>query len=64
MVVVKKKRGESVDRLIVRFKKKVLYAGLLQELRDRSRYKSPSERKKEKMQRVKHQIKLEKKRQY
>ena len=64
MVIVKKKRGETEDRLIARFKKKVVNAGLLQELRDRQRYKTPSEKRKEKKARVKHQIELEKKRNY
>ncbi|MCK4588662.1 30S ribosomal protein S21 [Candidatus Woesebacteria bacterium] len=62
MVVVKKKRGESEDRLISRFKKKVLYSGLLQEFREKERYRSPSEKKQERQKRVKHQIELEKKR--
>lgn len=62
MVIVKKKRGESDDRLIARFKKKVLNSGILQEFRDKERYTSPSEKKKEKLKRVKHQIELEKKR--
>ena len=64
MVVVKQKKGESTDSLIVRFKKKIIDTGLLQEVRDRQRYKSPSEKKKEKKARVKHQIELEKKRNY
>ena len=64
MVIVKKKKGESEDRLIARFKKKVINAGLLQELRDRSRYKTPSEKRKEKKARIKHLIELEKKRNY
>ncbi len=64
MVIVKKKKGETEDRLIARFKKKVINAGLLQELRDRQRYKTPSEKRKEKKARVKHQIELEKKRNY
>ena len=46
MVVVKKKKGESEDRLISRFRKKVLYEGLLIEIRDRERYKKPSEKNK------------------
>ncbi|MFV1917371.1 MAG: 30S ribosomal protein S21 [Patescibacteria group bacterium] len=62
--MVKKQKGESDDRLISRFKKKVVSAGLLQELRDRQRYKSPSEKKKEKKARIKHLIELEKKRNY
>lgn len=64
MVIVKKKKGESEDRLISRFKKKVINTGLLQEVRDRQRYKAPSEKKKEKRARIKHQIELEKKRNF
>jgi len=64
MVVVKKKKGESTDHLIARFKKKVINAGLLQELRDKQRYLPPSEKRKEKKSRIKHQIELEKKRNY
>lgn len=64
MFVVKKQKGESDDRLINRFKKGILNDGLLLELRDRERYKKPSERKKENKYRIKHQIELEKKRNY
>ena len=64
MFVVKKQKGESDDRLIARFKKTVLNEGLLLDLRDRERYKKPSERRKEKKYRIKHQIELEKKRNY
>jgi len=64
MFVVKKQKGESDDRLINRFKKGILNDGLLLELRDRERYKKPAERRKEKRYRIKHQIELEKKRNY
>ena len=64
MVVVKKKKGESDDRLITRFKKKVIDSGILQEARDRKRFKSDSEKRKEKKARIKHLIELEKKRKY
>ena len=64
MVIVKRQKGESDDRLIARFKKKVLDSGILQEARDRARYKTPSEKRKEQKARVKHQIELEKKRKY
>ena len=47
MVVVKKQKGESEDRLIARFKKKVLAEGILLDLRERERYKKPAERRKE-----------------
>ncbi len=62
MVVVIKKKGETEDRLIARFKKMVLDAGIIQEVRDRSRYKTPAEKRKEKKARIKHLIALEKKR--
>lgn len=64
MFVVKKKKGESDDRLIARFKKKVLNEGILLELRDRERYKKPAERRKERKYRIKHLIELEKKRNF
>jgi len=64
MFVVKKKKGESEERLISRFRKKVLNEGLLLELRDRERYKKPSERRKEKKYRIDHLRELEKKRNY
>lgn len=64
MVVVVKQRGESEDRLIARFKKKVLEEGIIQEVRERSRYKPPSEKRKEQKNRIKFLIELEKKRNY
>ncbi len=64
MVVVKRKKGESEDRLIARFKKEVLDSGILQEARERARYKTPSEKRKEQKARIKHLIELEKKRNY
>ncbi len=64
MVVVVKKKGESEDRLIARFKKKVVDSGILQEVRDRQRYIPPSEKRKEQKKRIKFLIELEKKRNY
>jgi len=60
MVVVIKKSGETEDRLIARFKKMVLDAGIIQEVRDRARYKTPSEKRKEKKARIRHLIEIEK----
>jgi ribosomal protein S21 len=40
----------------------VVNEGILFEIREKERYKKPSERRQEKIKRVKHQIKLEKKR--
>jgi ribosomal protein S21 len=64
MFVIRKQKGESDDRLIARFKKKVLNEGILIELRDRERYKKPAERRKEQKYKIKHQIELEKKRNF
>lgn len=62
MFVIKKKKGESEDRLIARFRKKSI--DTLIELRDRERFKKPSEKKKEKKYRIAHLIEIEKKRSY
>jgi ribosomal protein S21 len=62
MVIVKKQKGESDDKLIMRFKKQVLYSGILQEVRDRQRHKTEAEKRKEKKSRIKHQIEIDKKR--
>jgi ribosomal protein S21 len=64
MVVVVKKKGETEDKLIARFKKMVLDEGIIQEVRDRSRFKSDAEKRKEKKNKIKHLIELEKKRNY
>ena len=64
MVIVKKQKGESEDRLIARFKKEVLEPGILEEVRDRQRHKTEPEKRKEKRSRVKHSIELEKNRNY
>lgn len=62
MISVKKKKGESDDRLISRFRKKIIDSGVLLELRDRERHKKDSERRKERKYRIRHQIELEKRR--
>ena len=64
MFVVKKQKGESDDRLIARFRKKVLSEGILLEFRDRERYKKPAEKRKEKKYRIAHLRELEKKRNF
>ena len=61
---LKKRQGESEDRLIARFRKKVIFEGILEDVRERSRYKSPSEKRKEKKYRIAYQRELEKKRGY
>ena len=62
MVVVKKQKGESDDRLIARFRKKVIDSGLLLEYRERDRFKKEAEKRKEKKYKMAFQIMLEKKR--
>ena len=62
MVVVKKKKGESTDRLIARFKKQVLDAGIVQEVRDRARFIPKGEKKKKDKQEKEFRIKVNKKR--
>lgn len=62
MVVVKAKPGESMDKLIARFRKKVLYSGILQEFRDRERHKTESEKRKEKKYEIEHLRMIDKKR--
>lgn len=42
-IVVKAGPGESTDSVIRKFQKKVVAEGLVQEIRDRSVYKKPSE---------------------
>lgn len=64
MVVVTKKKGETEDKLIARFRKMVIDSGIIQEVRDRSRFKSEGEKRKERKARIRHSIELEKKRNY
>ena len=46
MVRQDKKRGESVDSLLRKFKRKLKNDGVLQEFRDREHFEKPSERRK------------------
>jgi ribosomal protein S21 len=64
MFIVKKKKGESDDALLARFRKKTLMSGLLLELRERERFKKPSEKRKEKKYKIEFNRMLEKKRNY
>lgn len=64
MFILKKKKGETDDKLIARFRKKTIMEGVLQEFRDREHYKKPSEKRKEAKYRIAHSIELEKKRNY
>jgi len=64
MVMVKKQKGESVDRLIARFRKKVLTSGILIDYKERERHRKRSEERAERKKRIKYQIELEKKRNF
>ncbi len=64
MFILKKKKGETDDKLIARFKKKSIQERVVQEIRDRERFKKPSEKRKEQKYRVAHQIEISKKRSY
>ena len=46
-IVVKASPGDSTDSVIRKFQKKVVAEGLVQEIRDRSVYKKPSQRRQE-----------------
>lgn len=62
MVVVVKQKGESEDRLIARFKKKVLDEGIVIEARERKEFKPKSQERKEKKYRLKFLNELARKR--
>jgi small subunit ribosomal protein S21 len=47
--IVRKKPGESDDKLIAKFRKKVQFEQLLTEIKEREFYKKPSVKKKEKL---------------
>jgi len=47
--IVRKKPGESEDRLIANFRKKIAQEKLLLEVKDRQYYKPPSVRRKERL---------------
>lgn len=60
MVVVKAQPGESADRLIQRFRQKVLHSKLLLEIKDRERYETPSEKRKKKKYQIRYMRELQK----
>ncbi len=64
MFIVTKKQGESEDSLLARFRKKTIMSGLLLELRDRERFKKPSQKRKERKYKLNFARMLEKKRNY
>jgi small subunit ribosomal protein S21 len=44
-LVVRPRRGESVERLVKRFNKKVKKLGIINECKERQRYTKPSDKK-------------------
>lgn len=46
-IVIKAGPGDSTDSVIRKFQKKVVAEGLVQEIRDRSVYKKPSQKRQE-----------------
>lgn len=62
MAKVKVRHGESLEQALRRFNREVLKAGILKELRQRERYKKPSEIKAEKMKERARKIYLDNKR--
>ena len=47
--VVRKKPGQSDDRLIADFRKKILETGLMDEIKEKDRYRKPSEIRQERL---------------
>lgn len=64
MFILKKKSGESDDKLIARFRKKTIDEHVIDDYRDRAQYKKPSERRKEAKYRIAHSIAIEKKKSF
>lgn len=62
MIKVQKQKGESDDSLISRFRKKIYNTGFLEEVKNKKRFVSKSEKRNEKKKRVKFMIELDKKR--
>ncbi|MBI4038960.1 30S ribosomal protein S21 [Candidatus Daviesbacteria bacterium] len=46
-IIIRANPGDSTDSVIRKFQKKVVAEGLVQEIRDRSVYKKPSQRRQE-----------------
>ncbi len=54
MIIVKVEEGESIDRALKRFKRRIERAGIMREVRERQFYKKPSERRREILNRAIH----------
>lgn len=62
MTKVKVRHGESLEQALRRFNREVLKAGILKELRDRERYRKPSEIRVEKAKEKARKIYLDRRR--
>ena len=62
MAKIKVRHGESLEPALRRFNKEVQKDGILQELRDRERYKKPSELKRIKSKELANRLRIERKR--
>ncbi len=47
MIVVKVEEGETIDRALKRFKRRIEKSGIMREVRERQFYKKPSEERRE-----------------
>lgn len=61
MIIVKKKKGESNDSLINRFRQKVVEHDQIREIRAMEHFVSKADRRKEKRKKLEFKIMLEKK---
>ena len=61
MTTIKVNRGESIDKALRRFKRKVDREGILKEVRNRRAYEKPSRHKYRKNRRAKFNARLESK---
>lgn len=62
MVVVKKKKGESEDDLIVRFRNAVQKAGIIEEAKERSHHTTDADKRKKQKELKKFNIRKNKRR--
>lgn len=62
MTKIKVRNGETLEQALRRFNREVLRAGILQEVRDRERYKKPSELRRIKAKELARKMYIERKR--
>ncbi len=62
MVVVKRQKGDTDEKLIQLFRRKTIDSGILDEVRANSRHEKKSEKRKNQKSEIKHRIELQKKR--